>query len=180
MQTKTPQKLTVQSSKMWQLVTAHQAGFTMVELLIVVVIIGILSVIGLNNFISSQLKARDSQRKSDLATLSKALEMYFNDKNQYPADTNGEISDIDWGDTNGFVDNTITNGAIYLPKMPKDPSLNKYFYDQIDASTYRLCALLENTKDREAVTAGYSGTDCRGGTTECNYCISSSNITVTP
>lgn len=168
------------STKTKHQMIVNQAGFTLVELLIVVVIIGILSVIGLNNFISSQLKARDSQRKSDLATLTKALEMYFNDKNSYPDDTNGEISDIDWGDTNGFTDTSITGGAIYLPKMPKDPSQNKYYYEQIDASTYRLCALLENTKDKQAVEAGYSGTDCRGGTVECNYCVSSSNITVTP
>lgn len=150
----------------------------MVELLIVVVIIGILSVIGLNNFISSQLKARDAQRKSDLSTISKALEMYYNDKGFYADDTENEVLGVDWGSATGFTD--TVGGAVYLPKMPQDPGANKYYYELIDANTFRLCALLENTKDKDAVLAGYSATDCRAGTTACNYCISSSNITVTP
>lgn len=149
----------------------------MVELLIVIVIIGILAVIGLNNFMSSQSKARDAQRKSDLATLSKTIEMYRADWPTYPDDTSGLVMGVAWGDVNGMVD---INGTVYLPKMVKDPGKYSYFYELYDANTYRLCAKLENDKDKDAVEAGYSGTDCQSGSVECNYCISSSNVTITP
>ncbi len=152
---------------------SSQAGFTLVELLIVVVIIGILSVIGLNSFISAQLKARDSQRKSDLGTIAKALEMYYNDKGRYPAATNNQILDIDWGSSSGFTDTSITNGAVYLTKMPQDPGQYQYFYATDAGGTYfQIYALLENTRDPLATV--YAATDC-GGSATCSFGLSSSN-----
>lgn len=155
----------------------RQAGFTLIELLVVVVIIGILAVIGINNFITSQMKARDSQRKQDLQTIAKALEMYYNDKGQYPDAINNQILDIDWGAESGFTDTEITNGAVYLTKMPMDPGNRSYFYTTDAGGTYyQLYALLENTRDNQIESGGYASTDC-GGAAECNYGISSTNTT---
>ena len=158
---------------------SKQAGFTMVELLIVIVIIGILSVIGLNNFLTAQLKARDSQRKSDLATITKGLEMYYNDKGRYPAASNNQIFDgvaeVAWGSNTGFTDALVTGGAVYLSKMPKDPSKYQYFYATNAGGTYyKIYARLENANDGQI--GSYAGTDC-GGTLECNFGLSSSNET---
>lgn len=54
-------------------------GFTLVELLVVVSIIGILSVIGLAIFTGIQPRARDSRRQADLEAISKAMEVGYSE-----------------------------------------------------------------------------------------------------
>ena len=51
-----------------------QKGFTLLELLVVMVILGLLAAIGLSSFISSQKKGRDARRKADLSSIQSALE----------------------------------------------------------------------------------------------------------
>ena len=60
------------------------AGFTIIELLIVVVIIGILSLLALNTVNGIQESARDAGRKNDIAILDRALEAYYVDNGHYP------------------------------------------------------------------------------------------------
>lgn len=60
-------------------------GFTLIELLVVISIIGLLStlaVVALNN---ARMKSRDAKRLSDIRQIQTALELYFNDSNDYPA-----------------------------------------------------------------------------------------------
>src|SRR6187551_316600 len=94
-------------------------GFTLIELLIVIAILGILSVIGINNFITARIKALDAERKSDLQTISKSLEAYINDHSLYPSTTELPA----WGQP--FTD---TKGTIYTAKLPADPGGHTYAY----------------------------------------------------
>jgi len=55
---------------------AKNTGFTIVELLIVIVVIAILASISIVAYNGIQARARDSQRKSDLATIAKGLAIY--------------------------------------------------------------------------------------------------------
>ena len=59
-------------------------GFTIVELLIVIVVIGILATLVLVTFTGIQQKARDSKRKTDLGAVQAALETYYSSNNTYP------------------------------------------------------------------------------------------------
>lgn len=61
-----------------------QAGFTIIELLIVIAIIAILAGLVLNNFQGAQAKARDTQRVTDVNNIHTKLEEYYNDNNGYP------------------------------------------------------------------------------------------------
>lgn len=169
-----------------------QDGFTLIEIMVVMVIIGILATIVGGSFTSSQQKGRDAKRKSELSQLGRALELYFNDHERYPSDGGGlgkiyacgaaGDSVCEWGDETGFVDE---NGNIYMGEMPADPYSGRgreYFYWSDDGTSYQLYADLENDKDQGLRKDGsgnvvpYAGTLC-GNTELCDYGISSSNIT---
>jgi len=62
-------------------------GFTLIELLIVVAIIGILAGIALPNFLEAQTRSKVSRVKSDLRTITVALEAYHTDNRIYPSST---------------------------------------------------------------------------------------------
>lgn len=63
-----------------------QKGFTIVELLIVIVVIAILAAISIVAFTGIQQRGRDSERASDASNLVKALTAYTADGNDWPAD----------------------------------------------------------------------------------------------
>ena len=61
-----------------------EKGFTIVELLIVIVVIGILAALVLNTFSGVQKRARDTQRQTDVNSIATQLEVYYNDNGGYP------------------------------------------------------------------------------------------------
>lgn len=67
-----------------------QSGFTIIELLIVIAIIGILATLVLTNFQGAQAKGRDTVRKSDINSIYQKLEEYYNENGGYP---DGDLSD---------------------------------------------------------------------------------------
>jgi len=157
-------------------------GFTLVEILIVIAIIGILTSIGLVTFNSSQIKSRDAKRKAHLQQISSALELYYNDKGQYPADDAsgnimgcgaGAIAVCTWG-TSAF--SNTTTGTIYMTKLPADPHSYSYYYRRTATSSYQLYAHLENTQDKSILSTP-PNLNCGTGANSCNYGVSSGNTT---
>lgn len=162
-------------------------GFTLVELMVVIVILGILTAIGTFAFQTSQQKSRDSRRKNDISQVTKALELYNNDHSVYPGATDKKIdgcgatytSTCEWGAEFG---NSSAN-VIYMIKLPNDPSITrtKYVYEVVGTKGYRLYAYLENSNDVDIPTTGkkYYNMDC-SVTAEpmyCNYVVTSGNVT---
>ena len=62
-------------------------GFTLIELMIVVAIIGILAAIAIPNFLNYQCKAKQSEAKQSLGTIAKAQEAYFSEFDAYADNT---------------------------------------------------------------------------------------------
>jgi len=152
-----------------------RSAFTLIELLIAVVIIGILAAIGLGQFHNAQIRARDAQRKDNLSSVAKALEMYYSDQGRYP-------DDLSWGSSLFDPDEQET---IYMKDLPNDPSSGaKYDYETDDlGSYYRLYAYIEHGADRcfnegQCLDGGYPDTNCLpdGEDPSCRYCIASPNI----
>lgn len=110
-----------------------QSGFTIVELLIVIVVIGILAAITIVVYNGVQQKGRDAQRRADLSSLQKSLELYHADNSGYPIC--GSASPYQVGGSNSYntVDTCLTVALIpkYIPKLPRDPVNNgsfQYYY----------------------------------------------------
>jgi len=153
-----------------KILTKFNLGFTLVELLVVISIIGILTVISASTYSSAQIKARDSQRKSDLDQISKALMLYYADNGVFPAE-------FPFG--NSSVGFTGANATVYMRQTPSDPKHDaKYTYVykiSVDFKKFNLFANLENKKDSQCVTPGYN-------INNENYCygVSSPNTIVDP
>ena len=60
-------------------------GFSLVELLVVIVIIAVLSVVAYSAIGGYTVKARDSKRKQDLGIMQQAMEIYYAEKGVYPS-----------------------------------------------------------------------------------------------
>jgi len=130
-------------------------GFTLVEILVVVTIIGIISSLGLVAFASTRKTARDSKRKADLEQIRSALELYRSDVKTYPNATFACGASIAYG------------GTTYMSSFPCDLVTGyQYIYSYQNANQYNLCAKLENTAAGTLCSSGA----CRvvdGG--QCNY-----------
>lgn len=99
-------------------------GFTLVELLIVIAIIGLLASITLMGLNSAKIRAKDARTKGDVSQIVKAIGMYRAENNSYPTSSgtwkclkpDGTMCwrTTYWGDT------TIVNAlAPYIPNIPK-------------------------------------------------------------
>lgn len=120
----------------------NQKGFTIIELLVVIVIIGILVALTLPNLFAAQARGRDTDRKNELKNLQQKLESYFNDNDEYPANF-------------AALDAAYVAGADEIT----GPRNDAYTYtvsavDGVDNQAYTLTADLENDDDKDADASG--------------------------
>lgn len=112
----------------------NKRGFTIIELLMVMAIIGVLSTFGVFSYNSVRKTARDTKRKSELRQYQNAVEVYgVKHDNTYPV-YSGAISE----------GNLCNTSNLNLPSCPKDPQTpsKDYVYQGV-ASSYVLWAELE-------------------------------------
>ena len=88
--------------------TNNRKGFSLIELLIVVVIIGILAAIAIPKFANTKEKAYIAQMKSDLKNLASAQESYFADNNTYATYAQISAAPYSW---------TLSGGAQVTPTL---------------------------------------------------------------
>jgi general secretion pathway protein G len=101
-------------------------GFTLIEIMVVVVIMGILAALIVPKLIGRTDDARIIAAKQDVATLMQALKLYKLDNQRYPTTEQGLQALIEKPTTGPAADGWKTGG--YLDKLPKDPWGNPYQY----------------------------------------------------
>lgn len=126
-----------------------QRGFTIVELIITISVIGILLTISVVNLYNTQVKARDSERKADINNIAKHLEIYYSSGsdmvssqlNGYPPTTmasNEEeivkyLRDIDPLSLRAPKSTSLSLIAATSSSQP-NPTINQYIYQPLQAN----------------------------------------------
>ncbi|WEK43443.1 MAG: type II secretion system major pseudopilin GspG [Candidatus Sphingomonas colombiensis] len=103
----------------------REDGFTLVELMVVIVIIGLLATIVALNVLPSGDTARIQKAKADIANIEQALELYKLQIGSYPTTTQG-LGALVTAPTG--VDVARYQAGGYLKKLPNDPWNRPYLY----------------------------------------------------
>ncbi len=108
-----------------------QAGFTIIELLIVIAIIGILATLVLTNFQGAQAKGRDTVRKNDINSIYQKLEEYYNENGSYP-DSDLAAATFPGIDAGALLDSDgatiVSSFSLSAPTVATLTTTNEYAY----------------------------------------------------
>ncbi|MEW6087498.1 MAG: prepilin-type N-terminal cleavage/methylation domain-containing protein [bacterium] len=119
-----------------------EKGFTLIELMIVIAILGILAAVAIPNFLNARGKAQDASALSTLEAVKTALEMYAADNGAYPtlaaASTGTALSTIIGDDfpTNIKLDSTTGSFAGALNDVNSTPTAYRIYAIGRDADHY--------------------------------------------
>ncbi|WP_439134711.1 type II secretion system major pseudopilin GspG [Pseudomaricurvus sp.] len=105
---------------------ALQSGFTLIEIMVVVVILGILAALVAPNILGRTGEARITAAQSDINSISNALDLYKLDNHAYPSTDQGLEALVD--KPSGYPEPANWNPEGYLKNLPKDPWGNDYQY----------------------------------------------------
>lgn len=103
-----------------------QRGFTLIEIMVVVVILGILATFAALNIMDKPDEARVVAAKNDIRTIISALKLYRLDNSSYPGTDQGLLALIQKPETGRAPRNWKTGG--YLERLPADPWGGEYQY----------------------------------------------------
>ncbi|MEO2175021.1 MAG: type II secretion system major pseudopilin GspG [bacterium] len=101
-------------------------GFTLIEIMVVVVILGILGALIVPNIIGRPDEARVQAAKADIESIGTALELYRLDNSNYPSTDQGLAALV--SEPSGFPEARRWNSDGYLKKLPVDPWDEPYLY----------------------------------------------------
>jgi len=115
-------------------------GFTLIEIMVVIVILGVLAALIVPKVMSRPDEARVVAAKQDIATLSQALKLYRLDNKAYPSTEQGLAALAGKPVLPPIPDNWKTGG--YVERLPADPwgkpyqYLNPGVHDEIDVFSF--------------------------------------------
>lgn len=149
-------------------------AFTLIELLIVVAIIAILALIAVPNFLEAQTRAKVSRTRTDMRSVSVALEAYRVDHDDYPFpsygfSTDGQVDstfDIDnpqQGIASMTGNQNLTSPVAYMTSIPRDifspDGMHWFGYCTVKNSLWILTSLGPNMTQPPETWVGWQGGD---------------------
>lgn len=114
----------------------RQSGFTLIELIVVVTIIGILAAVAVSNVKWAQTKAREAALRHDLFVMRKSIDDYYADKQKYPESLQ-----------------TLTHDR-YLRNIPNDPLTGKADWEEVQNSEPDTNASTDPSAQNESAAPG--------------------------
>ncbi len=136
-------------------------GFTVIELLIVIVVIGILAAIVISTYSGIQVKERNSKRQTDIVAIQTQLEAFYSQNGYYPSSK--DINNAKWRDKNmpnlnpsDMIDPSSSNqnaadASLALLAAPK------VFSYQVTDSNGNSCESVDTNCAKYTLTATYEG-----------------------
>lgn len=104
--------------------TSRQRGFTLIEIMVVVVILGVLAALVVPQIMSRPEQAKITAARSDIKAIATALEIYKLDNHRYPTTQQGLEALVK--KPTGMSSALNWNPDGYLKRLPKDPWGNPY------------------------------------------------------
>jgi general secretion pathway protein G len=159
-------------------------GFTLIEMAVVLLIIGILAGIVLRNIGGQSIQARDTKRIADIRILSNYLAQYLAKQGQFPSLSDTSVS---WSNLN----TAFSNAGIFV-NLPKPPAGEPYVYytcndgvsfvnhfilrARLEQSQSQAPAVYEGTYDASTPPSGWTCNSPAGYPFDCRasqryYCI---------
>lgn len=112
-----------------------QAGFTLIEIMVVILILGLLATIVVQSLKGATDKAKRTKAEADVSEIKTALDRYYLDNGYYPTSDQG-LTALVSAPTGGRQPANYEQGG-YIEKVPLDPWGTPYFY-QSDGNSYVL------------------------------------------
>jgi prepilin-type N-terminal cleavage/methylation domain-containing protein len=136
----------------------NSKGFTIVELLIVIVVIAILAALVLNSFRGVQERARDTKRRTDVNAQASQLEVYYTDNGGYPVFT-GQVNTDSWLTAN--LKGADLN-AWRAPNQTTNSMVNSSLQQRTNTDTRRCkTTALQHVRQHHVLSTNSTGTQKR-------------------
>lgn len=117
--------------------TDKQRGFTLLEIMVVIVIIGVLASPVVPNLMGNKEKADKQKAVSDIVALENALDMYKLDNHRYPTTNQGLESLVEAPTLPPLAANYNKEG--YIKRLPADPQGNDYVLVNLVNMVHTIC-----------------------------------------
>lgn len=142
----------------------RQSGFTIVELLIVIVIIGILATLVIVTFSGVQQRARDSERKTDINAVAGQLEAFYASKGYYPPKVDFENATFRADneiriDTKAFADPSTPATTTFTAGVAGGTNTAKVYYYEALNTDNTACTLTTSQCAKYTISSNLEGKD---------------------
>jgi general secretion pathway protein G len=151
-------------------------GFTLIEMLVVIAVIGLLAALILVGLSSFRVRGRDTRRVADVKEVQNGLELYYMKNGSYPTVSGGDAA-ARWGQ----LRDALTGAELGINDIPQDPTFPSRSYDYgSDGQHYVIAVPIEDYKsnpsllgsDIDGIQTNLNNVDC--GTNDADdsvYCV---------